>query len=188
MRSRPRSRIIARSTASRPNKRRSSAQIMDTGTNIPESAAATPAPEGPARQARQAVRRHPHRRQDQGLLRPQLYAGVRRREGTDGRDGAAGWRDGPDRPQGHDVRPRHRNGLRRGEAAVRLRLQESEREAPLLLWRLLPRMMSQTDVAAGGRYARRARWSNVVLVLQGPGGGTGAVLPHLWCDPAAVAA
>src|SRR5687768_14251299 len=39
MRSRPRSRTIARSTASRPNRRRSSALIMHTGTTIPESAA-----------------------------------------------------------------------------------------------------------------------------------------------------
>ena len=46
------------------------------------------------------------------------------------------------RPEGGDVHPRHRDGLRRGKAAERLYLPQSEREGPLRLRRILPRLRS----------------------------------------------
>ena len=90
---------------------------------------------GAARQPRQAVGRRARRRAVARLLGPQLHARIRRREGQVRRNRRGQGRDGAGRSEGRHVHPRHRDGLRRGEAAIRLRLPQPERKGPLRLRR-----------------------------------------------------
>ncbi len=128
----------------------SGAQRMTTTTETPKPAApAAPRPRRPRPQlmmvtplaaervkglnrgTRQADRGHPHRRAHQGLLGPQLHAGVRRQAGADGRGYRGQRHQAAGRPEGLAVPDRHRDGLRGREAEVGLRVQEPEREGPL---------------------------------------------------------
>ena len=90
---------------------------------------------GAARQTRQAVGRRARRRAGARLLRPQLHARIRRREGQVRRNRRGQGRDGAGRSESRHVHPRHRDGLCRGEAAIRLCLPQSERKRPLRLRR-----------------------------------------------------
>ena len=90
------------------------------------------------------------------------------------------WRHAADRSEGDAVHPRHRDGLRGGEAEVRLRLPQSEREGPLRLRRILPRLKRGASrgwhLCSGARQGRRDRR---LLVLSRAGDRPRAVLPHL---------
>ena len=64
--------------------------------------------------------------------------------------GAGQGRHHPDRSQGVDVHHRHRDGLRRGQAAIGIYLPQSQREGPLRLRRILPRLIPDEAVPDRG--------------------------------------
>src|SRR5262249_15814485 len=97
-------------------------------------------------QPRQAVYRGAGRGAGARLLGVELHARIRRREGQVRRSRGNQWRNDPGRSEGGHVHPRHRDGLRRGEAAIRLRVPQPERKRPLRLRRILPRLVVSNRV------------------------------------------